>query len=75
MRESLLLVTAKTPSFAMLNPFGLYFSGRSPIATGLIPMRWQVSGGQPPDPPSWNSNAYAIRRKSQNNLDCEQKFI
>jgi hypothetical protein len=72
---SLLLVATKTPSFPMLLSLGLYFSGRIPIATGLIPMRWQVSGGQSPGPPSWNSNAYAIRGKSRNNLARGLKVI
>jgi hypothetical protein len=68
MRGSLLVVDAKTPSFAMLTRY-LYLSGRNPGAASLVPNE-MASQQQAPPPWTalWNSNAYAIRDK------CEKKI-
>jgi hypothetical protein len=73
MPGSLLVFDAKTPSFAMLTRY-LYLSGRNSGATSVIPMRWQVSDRHHRlGPPSWNSNAYAIRGKCEKKIDPNQK--
>jgi hypothetical protein len=74
MRGSLLVVDAKTPSFAMPT-YRLYFSGRSLEApASLIPMRGQVSDKHHRLGSSINnSNAYAIRRKCQKKIVSNKK--
>jgi hypothetical protein len=50
----------------------IYLSGHNPFATGLYPTRWQVNDRHHRlGPPSWNSNAYAIRRNFRNKTEID----
>jgi|ERR1700722_2796247 hypothetical protein len=51
---SLWVVNAKTPSFML----------------SLLLIVRPLSDRQPPGPPHWNSNAYAIRRKCKKKIKC-----